>query len=121
MEAAFPEALVTGHEPLIERMRNDPKDRHVLAAAVRANADAIVTCNGRDFPRACLDPYGIEKISPERFLLHQWDLDSGSVTEKLLQQAIDTRRSVESLLELLHKMVPRFADAVRPALTKGRM
>jgi predicted nucleic acid-binding protein len=45
MERAFPEAMVTGHEPLIPSMTNDPKDRHVMAAAVRGRADVIVTSN----------------------------------------------------------------------------
>src|SRR6266852_2728301 len=38
MRAAFPEAEVTGHHPLIGSMLNDPKDRHVTAAAVVCGA-----------------------------------------------------------------------------------
>lgn len=48
MEKAFPEAEVTGYEPLIAGMQNDPKDRHVVAAAVKAGAQVIVTLNLRD-------------------------------------------------------------------------
>lgn len=33
MARSFPDALVTGYESLIDGMTNDPKDRHVLAAA----------------------------------------------------------------------------------------
>jgi len=33
-------------------MTNHPKDRHVLAAAVRCNAEVIVTHNVKEFPRA---------------------------------------------------------------------
>ena len=36
MENAFPEAMVAGYESMIGAMENDPKDRHVLAAAVHA-------------------------------------------------------------------------------------
>ena len=43
MERLFPEAEVTGYEPLIPAMQNDEKDRHVLAAAVRAGASLVVT------------------------------------------------------------------------------
>jgi predicted nucleic acid-binding protein len=32
----FADAWVTGYEPLMDAMANDPKDRHVLAAAVGA-------------------------------------------------------------------------------------
>jgi hypothetical protein len=58
MERAFPDAMVAGHEALIPSMANDPKDRHVLAAAVRGRADVIVTSNVRDFPPAACEPYG---------------------------------------------------------------
>lgn len=39
MNEAFPDALVTGYEALIGEMANDPKDRQVLAAAVRSGAE----------------------------------------------------------------------------------
>ena len=40
---AFPDAWAEGYEPLIPVMENDPKDRHVLAAAVRTRSEVIVT------------------------------------------------------------------------------
>lgn len=43
MRAAFPEAQVTGFEPWIEQLDNHPKDRHVAAAALAAEAEAIIT------------------------------------------------------------------------------
>src|SRR5688572_16597132 len=45
VEGAFPEAMVTAYEPLIASVTNSEKDRHVLAAAIRANAELIVTFN----------------------------------------------------------------------------
>lgn len=47
METAFEDARVTGYECLVASMTNDPKDRHVLAAAVRCGAHAIITDNVR--------------------------------------------------------------------------
>lgn len=44
---AFPEAWVEGYEPLIEAMSNHPKDRHVLAVAVRAKAELSLPTTGR--------------------------------------------------------------------------
>jgi predicted nucleic acid-binding protein len=113
MESAFPEAMVTGYEPLIQLMENGTDDRHVLAAAVRAKADAILTANSKDFAEACLKPLGIKRLTPDQFLLHQWHLDSKLVAKKLRSQAEDSGRSLESLLELLGKMVPKFAAAAR--------
>ena len=52
MSRSFPDALVTGYESLVDGMTNHPKDRHVLAAAVRANAEVIVLCIGRGASRS---------------------------------------------------------------------
>ncbi len=38
MQGAFPEAMVSDHESLIDGMPNHEKDRHVAAAAVKAGA-----------------------------------------------------------------------------------
>src|SRR5262249_31133667 len=37
----------------------DPDDRHVLAAAIEAGAEILLTYNLRDFPESVLAPYGI--------------------------------------------------------------
>jgi predicted nucleic acid-binding protein len=48
---AVPDCLVTGHEHLVEGLDlPDSDDRHVLAAGIRANAQALVTFNLKDFP-----------------------------------------------------------------------
>ncbi|HEY9564770.1 MAG TPA: hypothetical protein VIR30_13470 [Nocardioides sp.] len=56
MSLAFPDAEVNGYQELVDRMTCDAKDRHVLAAAVRADAGAIVTFNGKDFPDRSVAP-----------------------------------------------------------------
>lgn len=55
-KAAFPEAMVSGYEGIVGGMGNDPKDRHVLAAAVHSDCEVIVTFNTKDFPRVALAP-----------------------------------------------------------------
>jgi len=64
MTTAFPLAAVEGYKDLIPAMTNDPKDRHVLAAAVRGNADLIVTANLKDFPDAALEPTASRRSTP---------------------------------------------------------
>ncbi|MCD0160471.1 PIN domain-containing protein [Deinococcus sp. 6YEL10] len=70
MDQAVPDAQVTGYEALIESLSlPDPDDRHVLAAAIHAQADVIVTLNLKDFPREPLEPYGVQVMTPDTLLL----------------------------------------------------
>jgi hypothetical protein len=74
-------------------MKCDPKDRHVLAAAVRANASGIVTFNIRDFPSEAADIFEIEIIHPDEFLLDHLDLAPATVIRELASQAAANRRN----------------------------
>lgn len=71
MDAAVPGALVEGFEKHIAGITlPDPDDRHVLAAAIEAKAEVIVTFNIADFPRRAVAQYGIEVRRPDAFVLH---------------------------------------------------
>lgn len=84
IRTAFPECYVTGHEPLIDTLHlPDPDDRHVLAAAIHANAQVIVTTNLRHFPDAALQPHRITAQHPDQFIFHLFDLDPAAATEAL--------------------------------------
>ena len=50
-------------------MTNDPKDRHVLAAAVASPAQVVVTLNRKDFPDDACEPFGIQARHPDDFLM----------------------------------------------------
>jgi hypothetical protein len=68
------DCMVTGYEPLVEGLElPDPNDRHVLAAAIRCEAQAIITINLKDFPAEPLRPYAIEAIHPDDFVINQID------------------------------------------------
>lgn len=113
MAGAFPEAMVTGHEELIPRMRNDEKDRHVAAAAAKVKAQVILTNNLKDFRHL---PDGIEARSPDDFLRSLFDVDGKGMVTILRDQAAALRkppRTFEELVDGLAKMVPGFAGAVR--------
>lgn len=82
MDKAAPHAIVTGYKHLIQGLRlPDPKDRHVLAAAIHCHASVIVTCNLSDFPSDVLADYGIEAQHPDEFILHLLDLAPALVME----------------------------------------
>lgn len=69
MDAHVRDVLVAGFEDLVPSLElPDPGDRHVLAAAIRAEADIIVTANLKDFPASSLAPHGLEAEHPDPFL-----------------------------------------------------
>lgn len=117
MNEAFDEARVTGYEDLIPAMRNHPKDRHVLAAAVKANVDVVVTDNKKDFSRDACDQYEIEVLSPDEFLLCQWSLWDTVAFCTILEDLVNSySKPPYSLGEIASKRwsttVPAFSDAV---------
>lgn len=107
MNKAVPDALVTGHEDLIDSLTlPDPDDRHVLAAAIRCNASVIVTFNERDFPTEKLATFGIEVQHPDEFIDNLFDLDQAAVVAAAQKQRstlrnppIDADRYLEILLK----------------------
>lgn len=79
MNQAVPDCLVAGYEHLIPTITlPDTNDRHVVAAAIHARADAIVTFNLKDFPNEALSPYNLEAIHPDEFINFQIDLDKAA-------------------------------------------
>ncbi|MBB5854219.1 PIN domain-containing protein [Amycolatopsis umgeniensis] len=121
MRSAFPDARVTGYEPLIPAMTNHPKDRRVLAAAARADAAVIVTANLKDFPVAALEPYRIDAVHPDDFLLDQLDLYPAATLRCLREQVDALERPPESLgefLERFERTVPGFSKESRRLLDR---
>jgi predicted nucleic acid-binding protein len=87
------DCLVTGYQPLVSILDlPDPGDRHVLAAAIKANAQVIVTNNLKDFPAGALAPWNVEAKDADAFVLDQIDL-SKSVVYGAVQQIADSRHS----------------------------
>lgn len=117
MTSAFPLACVDGYADLIPSLTNHPKDRHVLAAAIRGGADAIVTHNIKDFPSSALAPYDIEAITADEFLGDQLTLDSERTITALRTQLDAYRRprfTVPEFYRALATTVPNFAAAAMP-------
>ena len=106
----FPEAWVEDYEDLIPAMRNHAKDRHVLPAAVRSNAEVIVTHNVKDFPFASLAPYSITVMAPSMFLRGLYDLDPEAVANTLGRQAASINKPLEYVLERLSINIPGFVS-----------
>lgn len=102
MNEAVRDCLVTGYEDLIESLTlPDPNDRHVLAAAIRADAEVIVTFNLKDFPAAALTSYNIEAQHPDEFLVSLFDIVPGAVCGAVKRQREGLRNPPKTIEELL--------------------
>lgn len=93
MNKAVRDCLVTGYEPLIDAIElPDPDDRHVLAAAIKARAEVVVTDNLKDFPPAALEAWDMEAKSPDDFVLDQIDISRETV-HGAVQRIADSRQN----------------------------
>jgi len=75
LNKACPNALVEKYEKLVSSVNlPDENDRHVVAAAIKCNANVIVTYNHKDFPEKYLDSVGLSAVNPDSFIADMIDL-----------------------------------------------
>jgi predicted nucleic acid-binding protein len=110
MKEAFPEAMVTVPSALLKAVEciPDKSDRHVLAAAIVAHANTIVTQNSRHFPKKCCEKYGVVCQKPDDFLIDQYHLHPQPVLDKLGDQAAGISQNREFVVASLKPAVPKF-------------
>lgn len=118
MTAAFDGAEVAGWEDHVDRLQlPDPEDRHVLAAAIIARADVIVTANLTDFPSKSLRAHRVDAMHPDDFLLDRLDEAPGLVIRILCERIAELRRPPMDLNGLLDRLarcgVGGFVEEVR--------
>lgn len=105
---AVRDCLIVGYEPLIDALSlPDPDDRHVLAAAITARAQVIVTTNVKDFPTEALGKWNIEAKHPDEFILDQIDLDRQAVYGAIQRIADSWQRppgTVDDILSSLDRV-----------------
>ncbi len=117
MNSHLLDCVVNGYEYLIDRLKlPDPDDRHVLAAAIRAGADVIVTVNLDDFPVKALRPHGIEPQHPDAFVSHLLDLDAPAVLAAARRQ----RQSLKSPPTTVDQFLDRLAQHLPRTVAKFR-
>lgn len=116
VEKHFPEALVDEADCLEPVLVNDPKDRHVLATAIRAGASTVVTFNLRDFSPESLRPWDIHAVHPADYLITLHTISPDIVVAKLSDMARDRKMSTAAFLSKLARSIPDFASHVAQAV-----
>ncbi len=112
----FEEATISGYEHLEVQCHIDADDRHVLAAAIHAKVETIVTTNLKHFPAEELSNWGIVSVHPGTYLITLFEHDPGVVVDKLHRLAKDRNRSIEMVLGRLAWTVPTFTRYVSQQL-----
>jgi len=120
MNRSVLDCLVTGYEHLIPAITlPDENDRHVVAAAIHAKADEIVTYNLKDFPGAEMRKYNLAAIHPDEFINYQFDLRQEAEVVVAAQQCRARLRkppvSAEDYLNKLEQLrLAKTVAALRP-------
>ena len=89
---AFPDALVQNYDGLIATLTlPDPKDCHVLAAAIKTNANLIVTNNIKDFSKSYLATFGLAAKTSDNFLADIIDLNPQEAVQAFRELVMNRR------------------------------
>ncbi|HWK62433.1 MAG TPA: PIN domain-containing protein [Eoetvoesiella sp.] len=113
LQAAFPMADQGDIAAFKEGLkRSDPKDWHVIAAALAAQARhpgravAVVTRNTRDFNRSELRQRGLQLFDPDQLLLRCWESAPELVRSQctlIADDALQAGREAEALDSVLRR------------------
>lgn len=99
------DAIVTEFEGLIPELNlPDPDDRHVLAAAIKGQADTIVTHNLKDFPAKTLSAYNIHAQHPDNFIVRLLENDVSEVLQTMKIHRSKLQNPPKTQEEYLHTL-----------------
>jgi predicted nucleic acid-binding protein len=118
MNVAVPDCLVEGYESFADGLGlPDKDDNHVLAAAIRCNANVIVTFNLKDFPAAALEKYEVEAQHPDEFIGDLLDLDAAVVVEAAQKHRASLRAPKIPVVDYLNMLLRQGLTQTVKALT----
>lgn len=117
MNAAFPDALITDWQRMLAVVPQEvhEKDRHVVAAALRAQANVIVTANLRDFPAQELESLSLLVQDPDDFLVTQFEVNpllAASGVRQQLARLQNPHPTADEHIDSIRATLPRYADVL---------
>ena len=102
---AFPDAMVHNYEGLIQHLElPDENDKHVLAAAIKTNANLIVTNNIKDFPEAYLQTFGLSRKTADDFMTDIIDLNQDQAVAAFKEMVLNKKNPALGELEVLNQL-----------------
>lgn len=103
VNVAFPDGLVQNYKGLIAHLElPDKDDCHVLAAAIKTNANLIVTNNIKDFPEAYLQSFGIDVKTADDFLTDIIDLNQEQAVTAFKEMVLNKKNPKQDEFEVLN-------------------
>jgi hypothetical protein len=111
--------------PRVAATNIDPKDHHVVAAALKAQKEAgedvqilIITSNVRHFPMSDLHALGLSRMRPDAFALDLFRNNRDKVLEALRKMRVALKHPSFSrdafVGQVLAKHFPSLAEAIAP-------
>ena len=118
MDKHVPDCLVEGYESIIDGLTlPDPDDRHVLAAAIKGQAESIITFNLKDFPERKLSLFDIQAVHPDEFLSDMFEMNPALCLKAAQQHRRSLKNpamTVDEYLDCLQRQkLPRFVSKLR--------
>jgi len=108
----FPDALQYDLGPIIVHCTNDLKDRHVLAAAIKAEAGVIVTFNQKHFRPEHSRNWGVVAMHPTDFLLELYAKAPAAIWWQVGFAAEQKGMELDGLVRSYSTQLDRFKTAL---------
>ncbi len=106
LRAQYPDGEVLVHESDMDDLSlPDPDDVHVLAAALKGQAQVILTANLRDFPGRTLARYDITARAPDSLLLEM--LDDNVAVAQVAREVQDRTQVISGREQPLRSLMKR--------------
>lgn len=103
--SAFPDALVQNYKGLINHIEfSDKDDRHVLAAAIKTNANLIVTNNIKHFPEEYLQSFSLNAKTADDFLTDIIDLNQKQAVAAFKEMVLNKKNPKQDEFEVLNML-----------------
>ncbi|MBN1655978.1 MAG: PIN domain-containing protein [Deltaproteobacteria bacterium] len=105
MNVAIADSLVTDYAELIGGLNlPDPGDNHVLAAAIKAEAQVIVTANTKHFPEQELAKHNIKAAHPDDFVYELLDIAPDKISNVVVEQTAVLKNPPYTEKQLLDRL-----------------